>query len=257
MIIGMSSTRNWYQYLLTNIFAMLSNNKVEKMYLFIEDDYIEELDLLKKRFNTEFVCININNKVFDKYIDENCPNISVRYSKCTLSRLFFPKEIKEDKVLYIDVDAIAVADISGLWNIDLKDYYVCGTPDSGMARDGVVYLKFIDSNIPYINAGVLLMNLDLIRKNKIDDKWLEKINKERLMYHDQDAINSVCKDHIKIFSPEYNCSASTTLLENKDEIKIMHYTMKKTNWVRDHKYSELWYKYEELYNQFKKEMQNK
>ncbi len=255
MIIGMSSTRNWYKYLLTNIFAMLSNNKVKKMYLFIEDDYIEDLNLFKKEFNTEFVCININN-IFEKYISKDCPNISQRYSKCTLTRLYFPKEIKEDKVLYIDVDAIPVADLSELWNIDLGDNYVAGTPDSGMARDGVVYLKYIDSHIPYINAGVLLMNLDLIRKDGIDDKWLEKINKERLMYNDQDAINSVCKGHIKLFSPEYNCSASTVLLYDKNDIKIMHYTMLKTDWVRNHKFSEIWYDYEEKYEKFKEEMKN-
>lgn len=251
MIIGMSCTRNWYQYLLVNIFAILSNNEVDKIYLFIEDEYIEELDLFKKKFKTEFVCININ-KIFDKYIAPNCPNISERYSKCTLTRLYFPKEIKESKVLYIDVDAITVANISDLWNMDLGDNYVSGTPDSGMARDGVVYLKFIDSNIPYINAGVLLMNLDLIRKDKIDDKWLNMINNERLMYNDQDVINSVCKGKISIFSPEYNSSASTELLENKNDIKIMHYTMLKTNWVRDHKYSELWYEYETKYGIFKK-----
>ena len=52
MIIGMSCTRNWYKYLLTNIFAILSNNKVDKIYLFIEDDYIEELDVFKRKFET-------------------------------------------------------------------------------------------------------------------------------------------------------------------------------------------------------------
>lgn len=255
MIIGMSCTKNWYQYLLINLFAILSNNEVEKIYLFIEDDYIEELDLFKKKFKTEFVCRNLNN-IFNNYISPDCRNISKRYSKCTLTRLFFSKEIKEDKVLYIDVDAITVADIKDLWNIDMGDCYVAGTPDSGMARDGVVYLKFIDSNIPYINAGVLLMNLKLIREDKIDDKWLNMINTERLMYNDQDVINSLCKGHIHIFSPEYNSSASTELLENKEDIKIMHYTMLKTNWVRDHKYSELWYEYEEKYEDFKKDMKN-
>lgn len=255
MIIGMSATRTWYQYLLTNIFAMLSNNKVKKMYLFIEDDYIEELELFKKKFDTEFVCININN-LKDKYIKDSCPNISKRYSICTLTRLYFPKEISEEKLLYIDVDAIPVADISGLWNMDLGDYYVAGTPDSGMERDGVVYLKYIDSNIPYINAGVLLMNLDLIRKDKIDDIWLERINNERFMYNDQDVINSVCKGRIKLFLPEYNSSASTALLYKKEDIKIMHYTMLKTDWVKNHKYSELWYEYEEKYEKFKEEMKN-
>lgn len=253
MIIGMSSTKNWYQYLLTNLFAILSNNIVEKIYLFIEDDYIEELDIFKKKFDTEFICINIYD-IFDKYISTNSPNVNTRYTKCSMARLFFPKEIKEEKALYIDVDALVVSNLSDLWNINLEKNYVAGAIDSGMMRDGVVYLKYIDSNVPYINTGVLLMNLDLIRKDKIDDKWLYLINHERRMYPDQDVINTVCKEHIYIFPVEYNSSESTTLLENKEAIKIMHYTMAKKNWVRNHKYSELWYEYENLYAEFKKQI---
>ena len=251
MIIAMSCTRNWYQYLLTNLFAILSNNNVEKIYLFIEDDYIDELDLLKSHFNTQFICKNIYS-IFDKYIKPTSPNINTRYTKCSMSRLFFPKEINEPKVLYLDVDALVVSNIDKLWSIDIDNYYVSGVTDSGMMRDGVVYLKFIQSNIPYINSGVLLMNLYLIRKNKIDDKWLELINTERFMYPDQDVINSACKDHIYIFPVEYNSSESTQLLDDKSKIKIIHYTMKKSDWVRNHKYSELWYEYDNLYHDFKK-----
>lgn len=249
MIIGMSCTRNWYQYLLTNIFAILSNNKVEKFYLFIEDDYINDLDALKSHFGTEFVCKNIH-KIFDNYIKDTSPNSNTRYTKCSMSRLLFPSEINETKILYIDVDALVVSNIEELWNIDMRDCYVAGVPDSGMKRDGVVYLKFIDSNIPYVNSGVMLMNLDLIRKDNIGNRWIERINSERFMYPDQDVINSVCKDHIYIFSSKFNSSLSTELLEDKSQIKIMHYTMAKVDWVRNHKYSELWYDYEEKYNKF-------
>lgn len=250
MIIGMSCTRNWYNYLLTNLFAILSNNKVEKVYLFIEDDYIEDLNLLQSHFNTQFICKNIYS-VFDNYIQPTSPNINTKYTKCSMARLFFSKEIADSKILYIDVDALVVSNIYELWNINIDNYYLAGVADSGMMRDGVVYLKFINSNIPYINSGVLLMNLDLIRKDKVDDKWLHMINTERLMYPDQDALNSSCKDHIYLFPVEFNSSNSTELLEDKSKIKIMHYTMAKTDWVRNHTYSELWYEYEDLYQKFK------
>lgn len=250
MVIAMSSTRNWYQYLLTNLFAILSNNKVEKIYLFIEDDYIQELDLLKEKFDTQIVCKNIN-IIFDKYIKQDSPNINTRFTRCSMARLFFSKEIEDEKIIYLDVDALVVSNIDEMWQIDMKDYYVCGATDSGMMKDGVVYLKFIDSNIPYVNSGVLVMNLELIRKHGVDDKWLYLINNERFMYPDQDVINAACKGHIGNLPIEYNSSASTQLLEDVSKIKIIHYTMKKENWVRSHKYSELWYEYEDLYNKFK------
>jgi len=253
MIIGMGCTRNWYQNLLVNIFAILYNNKVEKFYLFIEDDYIEELNLFKIKFNTEFICKNMND-IFFKYIDRESPNIDTRYTKASMARLLFSKETSEERILYLDVDALVVSNIKDLWNINLGECYVAGVPDSGMKRDGVVYLKFIDSNIPYINSGVLLMNLKLIRERKIDDKWFNIINTERRMYPDQDVINSICKDHIYIMDPEFNSSASTELLEDVSKIKIMHYTMKKENWVSEHKNSEIWYKYQSLYEKFKLEV---
>lgn len=250
MIIGMSSTRNWYKYLLTNLFAILSNNKVDKFYLFIEDDYIDELDILKKRFNTEFICKNIDNNIFDKYIEKDCPNtnINTRFSRCSLSRILIPKEVNEDKILYLDVDALTIADISELWNIDLGDNYVAGTIDTNTMN-----LRNIDPSEPYINSGVLLMNLKLIRENHIDDKLLDMINNESLRYADQDAINAICKNHMYIFSEEFNSSTCTKLLDNKDDIKIIHYIMKKVDWVRNHKYSEIWYQYEDLYQKFKEE----
>lgn len=254
MIIGMSSTKNWYKYLLVNIFAILSNNDVEKIYLFIEDDYIKDLDLFKKNFKTEFICINVNKNVFDKYIKEGCLNTNenTRFSKCSLSRLFFPKEINESKILYLDVDALVVSDISDLWNINLDNYYVAGTVDTNTMIRGGLYLKYIDSNDPYINSGVLLMNLKLIREKKIDDLWLYKLNHERFLYSDQDIINSVCKNHIYIFNEKFNSSICTKLLEKKEDIKIMHYITRKVNWVKNHKYSEFWYDYEKLYQDYKK-----
>jgi len=44
------------------------------------------------------------------------------------------------------------------------------------------------------------------------------------------------------------------LLEDVSKIKIMHYTMKKENWVSEHKNSEIWYKYQSLYEKFKLEV---
>lgn len=254
MIIGMSSTRTWYKYLLINIYAILCNNNVEKIYLFIEDDYIDELEILKKKFKTEFICKNLDNNIFNKYVTENCPNTNenTRFSRCTLSRLFFPKEIEEEKILYIDVDALVISDISELWNINLDNMYVAGTIDTNTMKKGGLYLKYIDSNDPYINAGVLLMNLDLIRKDGIDNVFLDKLNNERYLYSDQDIINSSCKNHIHIFDPEFNSSTCTKLLDDKSKIKIMHYITRKVDWVKNHKYSEFWYEYEEAFENMKK-----
>ena len=44
MVIVLCCTKNWYIHLATVIYAILKQNKVKKIYLFIEDDNIPYLD---------------------------------------------------------------------------------------------------------------------------------------------------------------------------------------------------------------------
>ena len=65
-----------------------------------------------------------------------------------------------------------------------------------------IYSRFYETFNPYINAGVLLINLKLWRKDNLSFKLTDAIekNKENFLLGDQDAINFVCKNKIKIMA---------------------------------------------------------
>src|SRR5690606_29404932 len=83
---------------------------------------------------------------------------------------------------------------------------------------------------PYINAGVILMDLKKIKELKLQDKWIYEVNRKLYAAHDQCIINYTCKGKIKLISNEYNCSISAGLDVPRDKIKISHYTGTKP-WV--------------------------
>ena len=84
------------------------------------------------------------------------------------------------------------------------------------------------------------MNLDYIRKHKLDDKMIEMLNKEYHEYPDQDTINIVCKGKIKYISNTYNSTKTTGIVKNA---KIIHYIAGDKGWVKESPRSEVWYKY--------------
>ena len=229
MKIAICCTRNWYIYLATSLYALFKHNQVEKVYLFIEDDEISYLKDKKIEF------INVN-KV-KEYIKKESPNYNTKYSKMSYIRCYFSKVLNEDKVLYIDADAIVVDNIKELWNIDLKNYALAGIKESG-EWERHLGIKGMDHK--YINSGILLMNLDLIRKLKLDDEMIELLNNNSYHFPDQDVINIVCKDKIKYLSCIYNSNETTGIVDNA---KIVHYIRENKGWIKTSPRSDIWFKY--------------
>ena len=83
----------------------------------------------------------------------------------------------------------------------------------------------IDKNL-YINSGVLLLNLDKIRKDKKDKELNDFVNKNKLMYPDQDTINVVFKNNIYFLENKYNSSLFTGEVS---DFKIYHWAGNKEN----------------------------
>ena len=244
MIIVMCCTKNWYQYLLVDLYALLNTNQVQKIYLFIEDDELPELNYFKK-YNTKFVIYNYHN-ILNKYIEDDNKNKS-SFSAAALIRLFIANYIKEDKFLYLDTDVIVLANISELWNTKIDNYYLAGVKDLTINK----HLDYLDvlqlDEDTYINSGVLLMNLKKFREDNLICKIKKLINDKVYRFPDQDILNIVCKNKILLISSAYNASMSTDFIAN---FKIIHYAHKKFDWIKGRDYSEYWYKWEERYNSF-------
>lgn len=249
MIVAMSCNKNWYNYLVVDIYSMLKFSKnIKKIYLFVETDRINDikyLDLVQKKFNIEIVLIDYN-KICYKYLSYDSPNKGSVYSDFCFSRLILADYVIEDKILYLDTDAIVRNDISHLWDYDMSDYYVMGVRDYGVMDNN--YLDSLNLSGRYINSGVVMFNLRKIREDNIVSKWFDIINTRKLLYPDQDALNIICTDYELYISSMYNFIDGVTLsVVNLKLTKIFHYAGPKTDWVCDRFFSEEWYDSEELF----------
>ena len=229
MIVAICSTKNWYFYVAIELYALFKHNEVSKVYLFIEDDEIPYLKDKRIQF------INVNK--LEKYIKETSPNYKTKYSQLSYIRCYFSKIINEEKILYIDADAIVVDNIKELWEIDLKDKALAGVHEGG---EWSKHLGIEGMDDKYINSGVLLMNLDLIKKEKLDDIMIYLLNNKYYAYPDQDVINIVCKDKIKYLSNIYNSTETTGMVDNA---KIIHYIRERKGWIKESPRSDIWYRY--------------
>ena len=249
MVVAMSCSENWYKYLVVDIYSLLKSTKsIKKIYLFIETENIEEIEylsLIRNKFEVEFELINYN-KYCDKYLSVDSPNKGSMFSDFCFSRLILADFVTEDKVLYLDTDAIVRKDISHLWDFEINDYYVIGVKDYGVMADD--YLQSLNLSGKYINSGVVLFNLKKIREDNLIPKWFDLINNKKLRYPDQDAMNIVCTDFECYIPSMYNYIVNVTLeVVNINLVKIHHYAGYKIDWLADRFCSEEWYDSEELF----------
>lgn len=153
---------------------------IKPAYTPISDRLIDFLDSVAKEYNKENRVIKID--VTDLYMKEfdKCPNESAYCSPYTLLRLFADIiEEMPDKLLYLDVDIMFNRDIMELYSIDVSNV------EYAAARDH--YGKYL-INPNYVNAGVLLLNMEMIRKTGLLAKARELIKTKKLVFADQSAL---------------------------------------------------------------------
>ena len=85
-------------------------------------------------------------------------------SVATFYRAIIGELIKDiDKIIYLDGDTLTYGDLTEMYNLDMTDLYFRGIREY---RPNMKYTNVTR----YICAGVMLMNLNLIRKNKVFEK---------------------------------------------------------------------------------------
>ncbi len=249
MIVALSCTKNWYYYLVVNIYSLLRNNKnVKKIYLLLETDKIDDVQYLKElsqKFKVEIEVINITKHQKD-YLSDKSPNTNTIYTNMCFSRLMLADFVKEDKVLYIDTDALVLKNIEYVWNLDIANYYVIGVKDYGVIA--CKYLETLHLKGRYINSGFVVFNLKKIREENIVKKWFNLVNTKYLKFPDQDALNIICTESEFYIPSIYNYGVGCMMdVFNINMIKVVHYLGEKDPWVADKILAEYWYDVEEKF----------
>ncbi len=204
--------------------SLLENNKHIKdltIYLLGEDISDENKKILLgvgNKYKRNVVIIDVPN--FD--IPESL--VSARWPLSAFTRLFcgilLPAEIK--RILYLDCDTIITGDIAGLDKIELEDKMIFGVKDCiGYLYKMNIGLKSKD---PYINAGILLVNLVELRKinvEKLINEYMKSYEK-LINYADQDVLNGVFKGRIGILQLKYDVMTIDVMHSYKEIHTLRH-----------------------------------
>lgn len=116
------------------------------------------------------------------------------YSLCRLMINYIPEFSKLEKILYLDCDIMAAKDIRPLWDIDIANYEMAAVIDIIAKR----YFK-----TKYVNSGVLLMNLNMLRETKLLEETIKLTKRKKYFLLDQTALNR-CKHKILYIDEKYN-----------------------------------------------------
>ena len=177
--------------------------------------------------------INDRNQKLIKQAADGRDNVSIRFVKVSkyfdVSKLFVDQHLSVEtyfrliipelmpgysKILYLDCDMVVDDDVAKLYNMDMGDALIGAAKDIDVA--GQINLKQnkwdeyavkklgLDSPYDYFQAGVLILNLDEIRKVTTSDELIKLATENDFRCHDQDVLNVACKNKVFYIPQEWN-----------------------------------------------------
>lgn len=229
-----------------NILVSLDSNYIHQLKVMLTSLQIENpneefsIYILNSKLNKEDIenikkCTDLKRcTTFDVKVPDNMfTNVPItdRYPREMYFRIFAAKLLPDnlDRILYLDPDLVIINSLNEFYNMDLKDMYYAGATHIGKP---ITKLNEVRLNMPpeceYINSGVLLMNLEALRKEQKEEEVIEYIEKNstRLYLPDQDVINGlyghkiICVDEKKYNFGERDFIKTRYLSINDQKIDI-------------------------------------
>src|SRR5262245_5408035 len=154
-------------------------------------------------------------------------------SHMTYSRILLPHLVNVPRLIYLDCDTLVFRDLSRLFDVELAPGKVlAAVRDSetlSLSDDSQVLAKAM--NLPpegvYFNCGVLLMNLDELRRQHFFESAVDFLNRWSGEYRfwDQSAINFLLYGQIDDLPEHWNrASWRFDAQQNNDLDCVIHYT---------------------------------
>lgn len=191
------------------------------------------------------------------------------YPKSYYSRLLGLQYLSasEQRAIYLDSDIIAQSNLKALFDIDLTSFAVGAVRDNSIphvsSRWGLRMWREIgmEPRLPYLNSGVLLVDLVAWRRLNLSEAILKFINenKHQFVFHDQDGFNAILQGEFHQLPLQWN--QQTALRDGRHQLfpvadlddidsaikdpKLIHFTEGPKPWQRRcrNPRKELWWEY--------------
>ncbi len=178
--------------------------------------------------------INVESHV-NKLAD--CFNLRDYYTPAIYYRLFIVELFPQyKKAVYLDCDTVVLGDVSELYRENLGRNLIGAVAD-GVVQGVPVFKKYTKEALgvdgeKYFNSGVIVMNLDGMRKMKFYDAFCDTLRCYRFrVAPDQDCLNVLCKGRVHYFSEAWNRMPQGG--ESFGDAKLIHYNLAQKPWHYD------------------------
>lgn len=221
MIIVSASDRNFVPGLLVLIYSAWLNNRQARLHV---------IDAGLEAYGRQAVADLCERHGMDCRIIAADPDQLARLpsaghlSSASYARLFIPDLLPgHDRAIYIDSDALVIADLEPLWRFGLDDDLLAGVVDPGMLPESLE--RFAVPQGQYVNSGVMLINLERWRTEQIGARCVDQLRRHPdFELADQTAINIVAKGRIRHLDPRFNHFAANRMRGDAQDLRILHFT---------------------------------
>ena len=235
----------------TLLYSVLSSDPDIYLRVYLLHTSVRDQSLIKTRqildsMGGELICINADELTLD-----GAPTTE-RFPKEIYYRIFVAKFLPEDidKVLYLDPDIIVKGSLKKLYSMDISDHYFAAASHNGAFMRAINGRRLkMKKSAPYINSGVMLINLKKLRREQVYSEVFSFIedNKKRLILPDQDIISALYGDKILELDPYiYNMTERQFVYSKlvgkgidmewiENNTVIIHYCGKNKPWRRKYK----------------------
>ncbi len=169
-----------------NIYVLTMDlQDIDKSYSPINSEMIGLLEKIVKEKNEQSTVVAYD--VSQYYLDTiaTSKNKNTIYTPYCFLRLYLSKlDGIADKVIYLDVDTMVYNDLQELFDIDVEGY------EYGAVLD---HMGKFWINKYYLNSGVLLLNMPLIRETGLFENCVDMLLHKKLMLPDQTALNDLVR----------------------------------------------------------------
>ena len=215
-----------FEYRIVILYQNLSQRNREKLNRLQKPGFrIEHTDMEKK---LQGVSDKLSNKLRCDY-----------FTMTIYFRLFIPAMFPEfDKGIYLDSDVVVPGDISRLYAVDLQGNLIGACVDHSI-QDVAPLTKYVDEAVGvdhtrYINSGVLLMDMEALRRVKFEERFLELMNTWHFdsIAPDQDYINAMCFGRIHFLDPAWDVMPDENHAD-QGRPELIHYNLFSKPWCYD------------------------
>ena len=174
----------------------------------VSESNLRSLAALCEEQKGAFVEVPVSEKMFSDVPTGSFPR--EMYYRVLAARIL-PPDL--DRILYLDPDMIVTDSLLDFYQMPLEGIYFAGAQDRWLNYPhNLAYRERVGfhDRQKYINSGVLLIHLELLRKEQDVAALYQKAASEgaNWRFPDQDLINTLYEDQIAVVDDRYNLNAN-------------------------------------------------